>query len=220
MTSFPMLIPQLIPDEYTRLALSSHQMGMNVVIEDSWGRISNNIQIPYGPNYESTNTRPIIPNLYELIKECSESYFGLSAVPSYWKWAKYSPLFGIPNVPPHIDLNACTFTIDLQLDSNIEWEIFVEGIPYIMRNGDALLYLGNEQMHWRPKFPTKSIKHYVEMCFIHFVEPNHAYHTLGERFHYDPNVKQEWINKMNYLLPKYKCDSYCSFVGGSEFPGY
>jgi hypothetical protein len=42
----------------------------------------------------------------------------------------------------------------------------------------ALAYYGNDQLHWREKFPNPE-KNHVAMIFFHFAEPDHWYFTKG-----------------------------------------
>lgn len=215
MKTFPILIRQLVPDEIMRSELSKHQLSQQVWKSAGWGRITNDI-----PHINSMFDKAISNEIYEIIYACAKENFGETAIPSYWKWAKYCPMFGNPNIPPHIDINACTYTIDLQLNGNIEWEIYVEGKPYTMKNGDALLYLGSDQMHWRPQFPNKSFSSFLEMCFLHFTEPNHWYHTKGPKWIDEDEVRFPWRERMLELLPKYRCDTYQPFEDPEDFPGY
>ena len=213
--SFPVLVKQLIPDESVRKSLSNLQSSQRTWKSEGWGRITNDIV----QDASLANGR-VDSSFWELIFDCAKFNFGETALPSYWKWCRYSPTYGTPNIPPHIDINACTYTIDLQLDGNIDWEIFVDGIPYMMQNGDALLYLGSDQFHWRPKCPTSNRKSFLEMCFIHFVEPDHWYHTKGKEWIDSDEVRLPWRERMLELLPKYKCDTYRPFEDPEDFPGY
>jgi hypothetical protein len=212
---FPILVKQLIPDESTRKSLSSLQSSQRTWKSAGWGRITNDITKEASLAFGKVDS-----SFWDLIYSCAKTHFGDSAIPSYWKWCRYSPTYGIPNIPPHIDINACTYTIDLQLDGNIEWEIFIEGKPYMMENGDALLYLGSDQFHWRPKCPTSDRKSFLEMCFIHFVEPSHWYHTNGQHWIDSDEVRLPWRKRMLELLPKYKSDTYQPFEDPEDFPGY
>jgi hypothetical protein len=212
---FPILVKQLIPDESIRKSLSSLQGSQRTWKSAGWGRITNDITAEASGSFGKVDS-----SLWDLVHSCAKQHFGDSAIPSYWKWCRYSPTYGIPNIPPHIDINACTYTIDLQLDGNIEWEIFIEGRPYMMENGDALLYLGSDQFHWRPEFPTNDRKSFLEMCFMHFVEPSHWYHAKGPQWIDSDEVRLPWRQRMLELLPKYKSDTYQPFEDPEDFPGY
>jgi len=212
---FPFVIKQLVSDEKIRKSLSALQSGQQVWKSAGWGRVTNDIPT-IAPMFDASVDR----TFWGIIHECAKENFGDDTVVSYWKWCRYSPRYGIPNIPPHIDLNACTYTIDLQLDGNVEWEIYVEGTPYVMQNGDALLYLGSDQMHWRPKYPNNEYKSYLEMCFLHFVHPNHWYHTIGPKHIDSDTIRLPWRERMLDLLPKYECDTYQPFEDPEDFPGY
>ena len=212
MTShLPIVVKQLIPDAAVRKRLSSMQSSSRTWKTAGWGRITNDI-----PLIKQSGS---VDSFWDNIYSCAKEHFGETAVPSYWKWCKYSIRHGTPKIPPHIDLNACTYTIDLQLDGNIEWEIYIEGTPYSMQNGDAILYLGSSQMHWRPKYPTSDYKKHLEMCFLHFVEPDHWYHSKGQDWINSDEVSIPWRAKMMELLPIYKCDTYEPHET-DDFPGY
>lgn len=214
-SDFPVLLKQFISNAETRTSLSSFQRGQRTFKDLDWGRISNDI--PMIPPLLNTT---VDFSFWSSIYDCATKHFPKDVVPSYWKWAKYSPLFGNPKLPPHIDVNACTYTIDLQLSGNVDWEIYVEGEPYLMQDGDALLYMGSDQFHWRPKYPSDSIKSYLEMCFIHFVEPEHWYHTKGIKHIDSDEVRLPWKARMLELLPKYKCDTYQPLGDDENFHGY
>jgi len=212
---FPILVKQLIPDESIRKSLSDFQKGQRIWKSAGWGRITNDI--PMSP--EKANGK-ISASFWENVFACADEHFGSESVVSYWKWCRYSPRFGSPNIPPHIDINACNYTVDLQLMGDVEWEIYIEGKPYVMQNGDALLYRGCDQIHWRPKYPNENIHSHLEMCFMHFVDPGHWYHTIGPKHIDSDEVRLPWRERMLDLLPKYKCDSYQPFEDPEDFPGY
>lgn len=206
-----------ISDESTRLAISAYQKRKEVHPENSWGRVSNDID--FVRNFIEDGF-PESSKFHSLAFSAASEHFSPTALPSYWKWVKYSPWYGRPNVPPHIDLNACTYTIDIQLCGTVKWDLYIEGNPYTMEDGDAVLYLGNDNFHWRPKFPTNNPNDYLEMCFLHFVEPGHWYLENGPKWIDTEEVRIPWRNKMNELLPKFKHETYQPFSDPDEFPGY
>ncbi len=86
------------------------------------------------------------------------------------------------NLFRHVDDNACTYTIDLCLYQTEPWAIGInhnnEDKEYILQENEAVLYYGNDQEHWRPKFPNPESQN-VGMIFFHFVEPDHWWYTKG-----------------------------------------
>lgn len=111
--------------------------------------------------------------IYKTLNKIVVDNFSHTALPSYFIWFQYSLRHGRPSLPPHIDDNACTYTIDIQLRATVPWPMYVQGKEYLWEDGDALLYNGVEQLHWRPKFPGDKYTDYVEVFIAHYAEPNH-----------------------------------------------
>lgn len=100
-------------------------------------------------------------------------------IPSYPYFAHYQG--DAANLYKHKDDNACTYTIDMCLYQNEPWDLWVEDKPYTLQENEALIYYGNDQLHWRDKFPNPSSQ-YVAMIFFHYAEPDHWYFTKGEEY--------------------------------------
>lgn len=81
-------------------------------------------------------------------------------------------------LPRHVDDNACTYTIDLCLSHKTQWPIYVEGQEMHLEQNQAVCYYGEDQYHWREKFPDPA-NNQVQMIFFHFAEPEHWYFTKG-----------------------------------------
>lgn len=80
---------------------------------------------------------------------------------------RYSPEFGYDvKLFPHYDTRPCEmFVFDLQLNSNEEWGVIVEGKKYNLENNQAILFSGTQQMHWRePKKLSPNAQ--IDMIFI------------------------------------------------------
>jgi len=80
---------------------------------------------------------------------------------------RYSPEFGYDvKLFPHYDTRPCEmFVFDLQLKSNEEWGIFVEGKKYNLEDNQAILFSGTQQMHWREK-KKLSPNAQIDMIFV------------------------------------------------------
>lgn len=79
-----------------------------------------------------------------------------------------------PLLFPHID-NAFVgkrFTVDVQLKSNISWDIVVDNWKteetFTLKDNQALTFSGTHQIHWRPKIEFND-DDFVEALFLHFV---------------------------------------------------
>jgi hypothetical protein len=92
--------------------------------------------------------------------------------PSYSFLSMYGPN-GV--CPLHTDRPQCQFTIDLQIDSDGEWPIYVDEEPYILMPQQALFYSGTGQKHYRKPMSEDSRGHqkeratFMNLAFFHFV---------------------------------------------------
>jgi hypothetical protein len=64
---------------------------------------------------------------------------------------KYGENEYFPSLPPHIDAANTLVTFNYCLDTNIDWEIYVDNVSYDLKKGDALIFSAVNQVHWRPK---------------------------------------------------------------------
>lgn len=69
--------------------------------------------------------------------------------------------------PPHRDRSTCQWTLDLCIDQDRPWPIFVEEHELLMEANDSIIYSGTDQLHWRDKIHPQGFCHLV---FFHFLE--------------------------------------------------
>lgn len=75
-----------------------------------------------------------------------------------------------PNLYPHIDFfETPRFTFDIQLKSTRNWPIIVEGEEFVLRDNEAIIFSGTNQLHWREKTTFKD-DDIVDMLFCHLSE--------------------------------------------------
>jgi hypothetical protein len=84
-------------------------------------------------------------------------------------YSEYSLKYGTPELAIHTDRTSATFTIDYQLDANIDWDVYVEGIPFSLKNNQAVTINVNSQAHWRPR-KNFSEGEYLKMIYFHFAD--------------------------------------------------
>jgi hypothetical protein len=78
-----------------------------------------------------------------------------------------------PLLHPHTDeaFNSKRFTLDLQLESNVSWDIVVDNWKseqvFTLKDNEALTFSGTHQVHWRPKREFEKGE-YLDMLFMHF----------------------------------------------------
>lgn len=73
----------------------------------------------------------------------------------HYSYLDYNMKYGngkyFPSLPPHIDAANTLVTFNYCLDTNIDWEIYVDNKAYDLKAGDALVFSAINQVHWRPK---------------------------------------------------------------------
>ena len=94
----------------------------------------------------------------------------------------------------HKDTSPCTYTIDLCVYQKTPWNLYVEGNPYTLFENDAILYYGEDQLHWRGDFPDPENN---EVCnvFFFYAEPDHWFFTEPKENHI--SIKSKLDNERN-----------------------
>jgi hypothetical protein len=112
---------------------------------------------------EQHNT-PFFCALHSMITDRVSEYLGVKVKPSYCFTSMYYTGEGV--CPPHTDREQCKYTVDLCVNQNETWGIFVDGEEYHLEKGDALIYSGTDHLHYREKIqPTN----FCDLVFFHFV---------------------------------------------------
>lgn len=128
------------------------------------------------------NSLPILKKLAEkLIPVAREAFGSETLLPTYTLFAHYEGQDPVPSLYKHKDDNACTYTLDMCLYQTEPWDLWVENKNYTLYPNQALAYYGNDQEHWREKFPNPETN-YVAMIFFHFAEPDHWFFTEGPEY--------------------------------------
>ena len=112
-------------------------------------------------------------------------------------FSTYKKEYGEPWLDPHIDFNETNYILDYQFDSNIEWPIIVEGESFILKNNEAVLFSGKDQIHWRPK--RKFLDHeYVSMIFFHFIDLDNIDRSVVRGYTEEEETrKNKWMEVWN-----------------------
>lgn len=107
-----------------------------------------------------------------LLPTARDTFKSTTLLPTYACWSMYYEPSS--RLPAHKDVNACTYTIDYCVRQLQPWDLYVEGNPYTLQEGQALAFMGEDQEHWRPEFQPGNV---VEMIFFHYAEPGHWFFT-------------------------------------------
>jgi hypothetical protein len=86
-------------------------------------------------------------------------------------YVEYSPLYGRPNLNPHLDGDTNDLIINIQFESNTVWDMGLNLETYSLSDNSALVFNGNTEIHWRVHKEFKD-KEYVRMIFVRFYNPD------------------------------------------------
>lgn len=114
---------------------------------------------------------------------------------SFARYSKVSDEFPV-RLTPHRDetFREPRLTVDIQLRSNIDWPISVEGREYQLKDNQALTFAGTHQVHWRPKIEFKDDS-FLDMIFCHFSAKDFVTNELGD---YDPANMPDLSNRSEH----------------------
>lgn len=127
-------------------------------------------------------------NIREHLEKIVQEKFGKDWILNAYQFARYSTSYGyIPKLYPHYDdaFEDHKLTLDVQIKGTRPWAIVVEGTPYTLKDNEALVFSGTDQIHWREDLKLDNTD-YFDMVFCHFSKLN------------DPRGKitKEWKRKM------------------------
>jgi hypothetical protein len=113
-------------------------------------------------------------------------------------FTRYSKQYGNPNLHPHVDTKFKTprLTFDIQLDSNLDWAIVVEGESSILKNNEALIFSGTNQVHWREK-KVFNDDEYLDMLLCQFSEKTNYVNEIPPEFIKERDIRQKTL-KLKY----------------------
>jgi len=107
------------------------------------------------------------------IEQITSSITGEEMIMAEYSFARYSKEYGYEcKLFPHYDTKSSQrITFDLQLNSDEDWGIVVEGETYHLKDNQALVFSGTQQMHWRENHKLKP-KTKIDMIFFHLAYKN------------------------------------------------
>lgn len=105
----------------------------------------------------------------EAITTAAQKILGDSVVLNYdYSFARYSPGFGYEcKLFPHYDTRESQrITFDLQLKASEPWAVVVENEKFYLKDNEALVFAGTQQIHWRENKKISSDAE-IDMIFCH-----------------------------------------------------
>ena len=113
----------------------------------------------------------ITNEIKDKIEDVVTRHIGEEMILENFSIARYSPEYGYEvKLFPHYDTRPTEmFVLDIQLKTNEDWGIIVEGEQYNINDNDALLFSGTQQMHWRErKELSKESEIYMMFCWLKY----------------------------------------------------
>jgi len=120
------------------------------------------------PGFES-----LMFNIHNKMEQCT----GLELIPSY----TYRRLYKKGNVLlKHKDRPSCEIsaTIKLSDSGGYNWPIWMVDTPYLLEDGDAVIYRGCDLEHWRERCEGPD-NYVIGQVFTHFVDKNGPYTSFA-----------------------------------------
>jgi len=123
-------------------------------------------------------------------------------------FARYTKKSGFnPRLLPHTDrvMKNPSVTMTIELDSTLDWDIYVEDEKFIMERNLAVFFSGSHQMHYRP-FPKFEDEDYYDILLVHSTLDLPDQEELTE----------EHFSKMDRLSVDYIQKNISMFEGGLD----
>jgi len=142
-----------------------------------------------------------LDTFHEAIWPMAEELAGEKLIPTY----AFSRLYCKGNVlSPHIDRPACEVSLTIQLGKSHDyvWPIYIGENRYDLEEGDAVMYLGCEEIHWREECQGPH-GYYSGQLLLHFVRADGEYKSHAG--------KKRWPNEMPYIRNRFKQMQYKKF---------
>lgn len=145
------------------------------------------------------NTIDFNDDINNLLIKTARSGFGVDDLEIvYTQCVKYQIKDGvIPSLGNHIDDFYATHTLNIIIDSTLDWPLTVEGIDFPSLTNSAVFLKGDEDFHYRPKYPSLNENDHVVAIFVNFAPDNSEIMKQSRRFKSLPkNVQQSMRLKM------------------------
>jgi hypothetical protein len=103
-------------------------------------------------------------DLHQQLTPLVEKVLQRRLTPTY----SYLSMYGENGIcPPHRDKPECQWTLDLCVKQDKPWPLSVESGSFFMKENEALIYSGTDQLHWRDKIHSGG---FCDLVFFHFKE--------------------------------------------------
>lgn len=110
----------------------------------------------------------------------------------YYSFVEYNNEYGAPRLGPHKDQAPFTASLLCQIESNVSWDVYVDGIPYSLEDNSALTVNVRDQDHWR--MDTEFEKgQFLKMAFFHFINEEDKVLNIASKEQMD-GINKKWAH--------------------------
>lgn len=141
----------------------------NIKYASSYGRYWNLIEFP--------------KDIEDLLVSTAKSEFNKDLDILYTQCVKYQIKDSVaPALVEHTDNLFCTHTMNLIIDSTIDWPLIVQNVEFPSKPNSAVFLKGDTESHWRPEYPSKNEDDYLIAVFINFATKGSDMSELMKKF--------------------------------------
>lgn len=130
------------------------------------------------------NTIDFSKDIEKLLIETARSGFQVNDLEIvYTQCVKYQIKDGVmPSLGNHVDDFYATHTLNLIIDSTLDWPLTVEGVDFPSLTNSAVFLKGDEDFHNRPIYPSSNENDYVIAIFVNLAPENSEIIKKSRRF--------------------------------------
>ena len=110
----------------------------------------------------------------------------------YYSFVEYNNEYGEPRLGPHKDQAPFTASLLCQIESNVNWDVYVEGIPYSLEDNSALTVNVRDQDHWRMETKFKEGQ-FLKMAFFHYINEDDKVLNVATKEQLD-GINRKWAH--------------------------
>lgn len=110
----------------------------------------------------------------------------------YYSFVEYNNEYGEPRLGPHKDQAPFTASLLCQIESNVNWDVYVEGIPYSLEDNSALTVNVRDQDHWRMETRFEEGQ-FLKMAFFHYINEDDRVLNVATKEQLD-GINRKWAH--------------------------
>lgn len=144
--------PVLVNNFFNQKEYDAVYNTVNAVLEDKIENSSNHKYKIADVGYIAV-THPFDSIVLDKIRDTAQKYTNIKLKNAMTHFARYTHKSDSkPSLRPHYDimLESASITISIQLESSLDWSLFVENQELTLANNNAAIFSGSHQIHWRP----------------------------------------------------------------------